>query len=175
MRCERWRLWIGCLVAVLSLAGGCSGGSGGEDESGNERDPGSDEQVEISEGCETACANFMDKCGNRAPVTREDCELDCEKNWSEKVAECVRGALACGQIEGCASDGRPPRDTGSAEDSGFGGDVGSPVDTGSTGDTGLAGDTRSAGDGGGAADAVDAGDTGVREDGEAGVDGDLAG
>ena len=117
----------------------------------------------------------MDKCGNRAPVTREDCEIDCEDNWSSDVTDCVRGALACGQIEGCASDGRPPRDTGSAEDSGIGGDIGLPSDTGSTVDTGSAGDTGPVGDGGTSADAVEAGDTGVNGDGETGADDDLAG
>ena len=37
----RWRMWIGSLVAVLCLAGGCSGGSGGGEETGDDGECGS--------------------------------------------------------------------------------------------------------------------------------------
>ncbi|MFB6350520.1 MAG: hypothetical protein ABEK29_01830, partial [Bradymonadaceae bacterium] len=100
-----WRMVIGGLVAALCLMGGCGDSSGGG--GGGETTPAdtgtSEPEISISEGCKTACDNFMSKCGKMTPVTRTDCEIECEREWSDQLETCVRQASVCADIEVCAS------------------------------------------------------------------------
>lgn len=111
------------MVALWMLVG-CAGESGGGgDTASAERDTGeSQPDIEVSDTCKRACGNFMDKCGDRTPVTRSDCEFDCEKDWSTALANCIQVSPTCIGIERCADQG--------AADTGTSGDAGETEDAG---------------------------------------------
>jgi len=149
MECDRrgviWSLWLVVVVAMVWAPPGCGGSSDTEDsQPTSQPDTGeSVPEISISRECESACANFMDKCGKMVPATQSDCEFDCETNWSIQVTSCVNEAAVCTEIEACEDGGG-----GSGADAGSTGDGGAPAP-----DTG--GDATGAVDGG-SSDAADA-------------------